>query len=55
MYLFLPLIPSVLGCIFIVILLLCRFYTASETRVGIKIVQILAINLLTSVDSPQFQ
>ena len=45
-------IPSVLGRIFIFILLIfCRFSTALETHVGIEIVQTLAINLLTSIDS----
>ena len=43
--------PSVLGHIFIFILfIVCRFYTASETHVGIEIVQTLAINLVTSID-----
>ena len=46
-----PFVPSVLGLIFTFILLIvCRFYTALETHVGIKIVQILAINLLNSID-----
>ena len=40
----------VLGRIFVFILLICHFSTASETRVGIEIVQTLAINLLTSID-----
>ena len=44
------LISSVLECVFIFILLICRFYTGLETYVGIKIVQTLAINLLTSID-----
>ena len=43
--------PSALGHIFILILaIICRFYTASELHVGIKIVQTLAINHLTSID-----
>ena len=43
--------PSVPGRVFIFILLnICRFYTALETHVGIRIVQTLAINLLTSID-----
>ena len=43
--------PSVVGHIFIFFLLIiCQFPTASETRVGMKIVQILAINLLTSIE-----
>ena len=42
---------SVLGRIFIFTLtFICRFYTASETPVGIEIVQTLVINLLTSID-----
>ena len=42
--------PSVLERIFIFILfIVCRFYTLSETHVGIKIVQTLAIYLLTSI------
>ena len=45
-------IPSVLGHFFILILhIICRFYTASETYVRIKTVNTLAINLLTSIDS----
>ena len=45
--------PSLLGRIFILILLIIwRFYTASETHVGIKIVQTPVINLLTSIDLP---
>ena len=40
--------PSVLGCFFIFILLIICC-TASEIHVGIKIGQILAINLLTSI------
>ena len=44
---------SELGRVFIFILLIiCQFYTASETRVIIKIVQTLAINPLTSIDLP---
>ena len=45
--------PSVLGHIFIFILaIICRFHTAPETHVGIKIVQTLrVINLLTSIDT----
>ena len=44
-------ILSVLRRIFICILfMICRFYTALETHVGIRIVQTLAINLLTSTD-----
>ena len=43
--------PSVLGRTFIFTLtFICRFYTASETPVGIEIVQTLVINLLTSID-----
>ena len=42
--------PSVLGRVFIFILLIIwRFYTASETHVGIEMVQTRAINLLTSI------
>ena len=42
----------VLGRFFIFILfVIYRFYTTSEIRVGIKIVQTLSINLLTSIDS----
>ena len=45
------LILSVLRHIFIFILLIvCRFDTASETHVWVEIVQTLAINLLTSID-----
>ena len=33
-----------------ILLISCRFHTASETHVGIKIVQTLAINLMTSTD-----
>ena len=44
------LIPSLLGCIFIRIpLVIFRFYTTSESFVEIKIVQTLAINLLISI------
>ena len=50
-YRFETLIPSVLEHIFIFILFIyCRFCTVSETQVGIKIVQTLVINLLTSID-----
>ncbi|MPC66509.1 hypothetical protein E2C01_060657 [Portunus trituberculatus] len=46
-----PLISSVPGHVFIFILVtIWRFYTASETYVGIEIVKTLAINLLTSID-----
>ena len=49
-YRFETLIPSVLEHIFIFIpFIYCRFCTVSETQVGIKIVQTLAINLLTSI------
>ena len=45
---------SVVSHIFIYILfIICRFYTASKTHVGIRIVQTLTINLLTSIDPPQ--
>ena len=48
--------PSVLGCIFIFILLIiCQFYTVSETHVRIEIVQTLAINFLTSIDPSKCQ
>ena len=40
--------PSVLGCIFISIQLIINFSTASETAVGVKIVQSVAINVVTS-------
>ena len=30
--------------------IICQFYTASKTDVGIKIVETQAINLLTSID-----
>ena len=47
---------SVLGRILISILpIICLFYTASETHVGIKAVQTLAINHLTSIDPSQSQ
>ena len=39
------LIPFSTGALFD-IFVICRFYTASETHVGIKIVKTLAINLL---------
>ena len=43
--------PLVLGHIFIYILLfIWRFYIPSQTHVGIRIVQTLAINHLTSID-----
>ena len=43
---------TLLGRILIFILLIiCRFYTASETRVGIRIVYTVSINLLTSIDA----
>ena len=43
-------IPSVVGCIFMFILLIiCLFHIASETRVVIEIVQTLVIDLLTSI------
>ena len=43
--------PSVLGCIFLfVLLLISRFSTASVTSVGIEIVQTVAINHRTSVN-----
>ena len=43
--------PSVLRHIFIfTLLIICRFYTAPETHVGIDIVQTLAIYLLASID-----
>ena len=42
--------PSVVERVFIFILPIYRFYTASETHVGIRMVQTLAINLLTSID-----
>ena len=48
--------PSVLGCIFIFILLIvCWFLTASETHVEIKVVQTQTINLLTSIDPSQIK
>ena len=44
--------PSALGRFYLSILLvICRFYTLSETHVGIKIVHTTAINLLTSIDA----
>ena len=47
------LIPLVLGRLFIFILfIICLFHIASDTQVGIKIVQTLAINLLTFIDLP---
>ncbi|MPC30682.1 hypothetical protein E2C01_023950 [Portunus trituberculatus] len=43
--------PSVPGRVFIFILLnIWRFYTASETYAGIKIVKTVAMNFLTSTD-----
>ena len=33
-----------------ILVTIARFYTASETYVGIKMVNALAINLLTSID-----
>ena len=43
--------PSVLGLVFVFILLIIRqFYTSSQTHMGIKIVQTLAINLVTSIN-----
>ena len=48
--------PSLLGRVFLYILLtICQFYTVSDTRVGIKIVQTPAINLLTSIDPSECQ
>ena len=45
------LIPSILGRIFILILLIVYpFYMSSETHVEIRIVQTMSINLLTSID-----
>ena len=42
--------PSLMGRIFkFILLIICRFYTASETHVVIQTVQTLAIILLTSV------
>ena len=41
---------SVLGGVFISILLICRFYAGSETYVWVKIVYTPAINLLTCID-----
>ena len=45
--------PSVLRRVFLIFILriIWRFSTGSETRVGIKIVQTRAINLLTLIDS----
>ena len=45
-----PLNPSVLGHVIFILLNTCQFCTASETHVGIEVVQTLAINLLTSID-----
>ena len=42
--------PSVLGNVFI--LIIWHISTASEIHVGVKIVQVLDINLLTSIDIP---
>ena len=43
--------PSVVGSVFVfALLIICRFHTASEIRVGIKTVQTLAINLLTAIN-----
>ena len=52
---FLKLTPSVLGRLFFtyILLIISRFYTPSEIHVGIKIVQTLAISLLTSIDPSQ--
>ena len=42
---------SVLGRVFIfTLLIIYRFCTASETHVGVRIIQILTIDLLTSID-----
>ena len=40
------LIPSVLGRIYIILLIILPFYTTSETYTGIRIVSTLPINLL---------
>ena len=49
---FMILTPSVLGHVFIFILLIiCRFHTGSEIHVGIEIVQSLANYLLTFIES----
>ena len=48
----LHLTPFVQEHIFILNLLIYRFYTDSETYVGMEIVQPLVINLLTSIDPP---
>ena len=34
----------------LILLIICHFYKASETHVGIEIVQTLAFNPLTSID-----
>ena len=50
----LTLTPSVLRRIFtFILLIICHFFTASKTYVRIEIVQILFVNLLTSIDPLQ--
>ena len=51
-----PLTLSVLGRIFVFIrLIICQFYTTSETNVGTEMIQTLVISVFKSIDPSQCQ